>query len=291
MRPRIATLIAIVAVVGALLLIAFSHPEAKKLWMAFQALNQPIEFYGQVVDTHGKPVEGATILYAAFNDVKIYEKKKPLKTQTDSKGLFSIDGIKGGVLYVKAEHPDYRSLPQSSGSFGYALPGDHPAASDPKHPAILKLQKKGTLPKLISFTPTQFMVAKDGTPTFVDLAKGKITDEQNADIKLEAWTTVDHNRSRPYQWRCRISAPAGGIQIRTNAFDFEAPQEGYQPYLEFKAQTQDPKRWKKSVRGSCFAKLGDGNYARIDFYFTSGGAHFFVLESDLNPNGSRNLEK
>ena len=55
--------------------------------------------------------------------------------------------------------------------------------------------------------------------------------------------------------------------------------------------TASAPKWRKGVEKNYFAKLPGNNYARFAFKLTTGGEHFFVIESYLNPEpGDRNLE-
>jgi hypothetical protein len=84
--------------------------------------------------------------------------------------------------------------------------------------------------------------------------------------------------------------PGGGLVERKEQFEFEAPVEGYQQFDQVVMLANDPS-WKKRFKKSYFARFASGNYARIQFEFTSGGDHFFMIESYFNPRfGSRNLE-
>ncbi len=76
----------------------------------------------------------------------------------------------------------------------------------------------------------------------------------------------------------------------TKEFDFEAPTDGYRASDEINMYTKTPDRWSGNAKKKYFLKLGDGNYARIQFEMIAGGDHFCYIESYLNPDKSRNLE-
>ena len=68
------------------------------------------------------------------------------------------------------------------------------------------------------------------------------------------------------------------------------PETGYRPMLEFN-MPKDAPEWKHGFQGEYFLKLKDNRYARMEFRMISGGAHFAVVTSYLNPApGVRNLE-
>jgi hypothetical protein len=133
-------------------------------------------------------------------------------------------------------------------------------------------------------------VPKNGSPVGINLANGGRTNGPNR-LQIEAWTQ-DQSKDEQgrYPWRCRISIPGGGLVEREEQFAFEAPPAGYRESDEVVMEPNDTK-WKKRFKKDYFAKLPDGTYARFQFEFTSGGEHFFMVESYLNPKpGSHNLE-
>src|SRR5207253_3346534 len=87
-----------------------------------------------------------------------------------------------------------------------------------------------------------------------------------------------------------ISIPIGGLIATAKEFDFEAPENGYQPSSEILMTTDLGSNWRGIVDKKYFLKLKDGNYARMNFKMIAGGDHFCAIESFLNPTGSRNLE-
>ncbi len=78
---------------------------------------------------------------------------------------------------------------------------------------------------------------------------------------------------------------------RKGQFDFEAPENGYQPTAEINAPASLGNDWSSQITKQYFVKLGSGNFARMQFTMTAGGDRFFSIQSYFNPNpGSRNLE-
>ena len=63
-----------------------------------QIFQTPITFYGKVIDQNGDPVPQAKVTYGALD--KFWESGTDYQGSSDSNGLFSISGIKGGALLV-----------------------------------------------------------------------------------------------------------------------------------------------------------------------------------------------
>jgi hypothetical protein len=54
--------------------------------------------------------------------------------------------------------------------------------------------------------------------------------------------------------------------------------------------SSNARQWSSQVEREYFVKLADNRYARLKLTAFAGARNFFVLESYLNPSGSRNLE-
>ena len=253
----------------------------------------PITFYGKVVDEANSAVNDATVALSAadhpFAGGTKYERI------TDEQGLFSITGIHGAALQVSVSKKGYYLLPESWGNFGYAArtQNELPPHTNPKDPAIFKLRKMGQTEPLIVFDKN-VCLRRDGTPMQMDLHTGKITQANTGDIQVQAWTHDKDNPANlngPYDWRCRVSVPGGGLLIRSGGqFNFEAPSDGYKNEDIIDMPTMTP-NWRDQVSQEYFLKLQSGQHALINFTIHAGGDHFFSITSYLNPTpGSRNLE-
>lgn len=246
----------------------------------------PIRFYGKVVDETGESVAGAkariSMHNSGINNTKV-------EKVTDATGLFFVSGH-GLGLGVMVSKPGYYHLPESDGSFGYAQ-GAGTGAPHPNsnNPAIFVLRKMGQTESLFSFQ-SYFKVLKNGTPCAVDLSTGQRTSKNSErEIIVEAWT--QDSDLRPYDWKCRITAPGGGLLERIGNFDFIAPESGYVSGVEINMPSNLGKDWHAQVSKNYFIKFGSDNYARVDFTMIAEGDHFFSLTSYVNPkHGHRNLE-
>lgn len=257
------------------------------------ALQTPINFWGKVVDESGQPVPGATIELSTV-DKSLGELMQNggsrYKKTSDSNGLFSISGIKGAALFVSTSKEGYYNTGESGRMIGYAILNEN-APPTPDMPAVLTLQKKGVAEPLNRYSSGGIRVPKDGTPKEISLSKGQVVPEGQGDFRVEVWTQDGQKDDRKrYPWRARVSAPGGGLVERQGQFDFVAPADGYAPSIEISMEPSMP-MWQKLVKGEYFLKLRDGTFARMSLSLTTGGDHFFMIESFQNPKpGSRNLE-
>ena len=254
------------------------------------SFNTPINFWGKVVDQNGNPVDEADVKFSA-ND-KYWEPGSKYTTKSDQNGLFSITKIKGINLSVDVEKGGYYRSPESYGAISYALhdPKER-AIPTPNNPAIFVLRKIGETVPLIRVTERPIRVPKNGTPVEVSFATGQTMAAGQNGLKVECWTEDQNkNAQSQYTWRCRLSVPGGGLVERKGQFSFEAPPDGYMDVVEIE-MPQSSSEWAKGVDKDYFAKLPGDRYARFTFGLTTGGDHFFVMASYLNPNpGNRNLE-
>lgn len=268
--------------------------QLEQLEKANEKWKTPLRFYGKVVDENNNPVEGA-VAHFSWTDLS-----PSGSSQTDVRsgvdGLFSLEGVTGynmGVILKKEGY--YTSWEKNRRSFQFAEEGDpYSYEPDPANPIIFYLRKKGEAEPLVHLRKG-FKIPKDGTPVEVDLVKGEVVAEGKGHLKVQCWTDPQQQDEkgrykREYHWRCLMSVPNGGIAAQKGEFDFAAPESGYNPSLEID-MPQEIERWTNDVSQKIFIKAVNGQiYARGTFNMIAGGDHFFRLEMDVNPSGSRNLE-
>jgi len=249
-----------------------------------------MSFWGKVVDDKGEPVPGATVQLQANSNPDPMGGGTTYIRDTDEQGRFLIVGARGITLTVEVSKAGYYSTEQSRGTANYVL-NSKTALPIPTAdaPAVFVLRRMGVPVPLIRVAPRPVRLPKNGTPVDISLRTGQAGGADR--LRVECWTE-DQNKDTQgqYSWRCRISVPGGGLAERTDQYDFEAPTNGYQSTQEI-AMTASAPKWRKGVDKNYFAKLPGNNYARFVFKLTTGGEHFFVIESYLNPEpGNRNLE-
>jgi Carboxypeptidase regulatory-like domain len=254
------------------------------------AFETPINFWGRVVDEKGNPVPSAKVKLGTAD--RPWETGSSYERATDAKGLFAITGVKGLSISIDVSKNGYYQTPRSRRQVSYAQPsGNKEALPGPENPMAFELRKIGEGVPLIEVTQRPIRLPKNGIPVELDFMTGQTTDSGLGGLKVECWTEdQDKNPQGRYTWRCRLSVPGGGLIERIDQFDFEAPAEGYKSSDEI-VMLQSSSEWKKGFEKEYFTKLPDNRYARFFFKLTTGGEHFFVVTSYLNPmSGSRNLE-
>lgn len=247
----------------------------------------PIEFSGKVVNEEESPVQGAQIDFSC-NDLSASGTSFYHAT-SDSQGLFSIKGIQGKLLTVKVSKSGYYTSKRDNDSFYYSGLNVNFKANA-AIPMVFHLRKKGRGETLVAFKKS-FRVPKDGTPVEIDLIKGVAVPTGQGHLRIECRTEKPEARGAKYDWKCRVSVPGGGLALNIDEFGFLAPADGYENFDQIDMLTAVSERWQSNATRNYFVHTASGYFGRLNFEMISGGDHFCVIESALNPSaGSRNLE-
>ncbi len=258
---------------------------------------QPINFYGRAVDENEQPVEGASADFKwtdlSTNGTSEYQ------TVSDAAGLFAMENQKGKRLSVTVSKAGYYSAGDARlASFEYANPADGLFTPDANRPVIFHLRKKGETEPLVVMRGNlnvpgvgkKFALPTNGVPVGIDLLRGK-TVTTGGPVEVQCWIANEGGRfNEPYDWQYKISVPGGGISPATNEFNFEAPVEGYLPDVAVEVRRNLERGWVNKTEGNFFLRLADGKYALMKFTIYAGRNPFCLIESFVNPSGSRHLE-
>ena len=108
----------------------------------------PIEFYGRVVDENSNAISGVSVHFS-WDEIPSENGERTTDTQSDSEGLFSLQGKHGPSLSVAFSKEGYYSSHRGEVTFNYAL-GPNIISPDPQNPVIFLLHKKGQGVELIT---------------------------------------------------------------------------------------------------------------------------------------------
>jgi hypothetical protein len=257
-------------------------PRILALWQV------PIDFYGKVVDENTNPVEGASITFG-WSELPTEEGKRRATTQSDSAGLFSLQGKRGPALDVWIGKEGYYVPHRGQWGFSYF----NGFASDPWNPVIFFLQKKGKGEPMVEqeFPPgigQIWQLHHDGTPVELDLFKGGQVPVGTGQLNLALWRDVSNANANVFSWKLQLSVPGGGLVETSEEYAFQAPQSGYQSSIAIDMAATNA-NWQAELRSKYYIKLANGNYGRIDLYFLAFNG-VFTVHSAVNPSGSQNLE-
>lgn len=134
-KRNLIIILSIVTVVIVILLLLPSDETGEEAGEVNEGIETESEFYGSVTDQDGSPVDGASIEYSNINSTIVNESIQ--ETQSDSAGLFSLNGNKAGIR-VEVAKDGYIMTEQSKGAFRFAKDGSAVLGTE-DNPAIFVL--------------------------------------------------------------------------------------------------------------------------------------------------------
>ena len=259
-----------------------------------EALNKPIDFYGQITDQNGDPVSGVkvkcevmhlkVIVPAAWGDE---DQIIPIEKETDLGGLFEINGVIGrGLDIASIQKAGYLLSPKAPNHFA-------PGTGSQQRPAVIKMWKEGPKEPLVGGSHVFGMdVGKTYT---LDLINGKkIEGEAEGDLRISITRPPDAKPRDKFPWSFSIEAIGGGL-AEADPFDefmYLAPESGYEPKNEKQFDPNDP-AWIGIVKKQIFIRSRNGHvYCRAEIEIDSiYNVHSAIqIKYAANPNASRNLQ-
>jgi hypothetical protein len=274
-------------------------PEGRTAALLASAYNTPIDFWGKAVDDTGRPVPGASVHFVVSD--KYFEDGSDYDTTADTKGLFSLTGVKGLSISVRVTKPGYYLMQNESRAtiaYGYRTDAKDirpPPTKD--QPSIFVLRKAHPNTGLKIGTGRRVILPQDGKPVAVRL-DGHNTASPGMDGALVIETQLDltrMNELKQFPWRCRLSVPGGGLITRTDKLDFEAPDSGYltEEIILMNLPHSKSDRWSSIVERDFFLKLPGNHFGRISIKLDidERATHNWLHYSGAwDPTGSKNLE-
>jgi hypothetical protein len=262
--------------------------------------NQPIAFYGQVIDQDDQPIPAVKVrlgvryteeVLPGFTDDRFHY----FDLVTNSQGMFTLTNTKGAVLSVKLlDKVGYEMSPQSvNQSFWYwrDVP-THGYKGQAGRPEVFRMWKKSGAEKLIAGDKF-YGIVPDGRTYAIDLLDDKkIEGSDVGDIKVSIRRPAQIESGEKYDWSCIIEGIGGGVVEARDEFMNLAPETDYQPRYEVAASASDP-QWSDRATRRLYLKSNGGKiYARleVEIFANYQDKAVFSVKYYANPNGSRNLE-
>ena len=250
--------------------------------------NNPFSFYGRVLDENGQPVVGAKATILVQGELGSTQGSTEHDVLSDADGCFKLENVHSFGVIVTVTKNGYYTLPDKHNGpwFWIIRKGEMPTKD---HPAIFPLKKKGLTEPLIVMRTGAATVSTDGTPLEFNLEKGHVVKGQPGTFVVQTWVDQhDPKSDQPYHWKFRLTVPGGGMQLRTDEYQFVAPTSGYQESDEVEVTPGMP-LWDDVKERDYFVKLADGKYAQVRVSLNSHGS-FGIAQGFINPSGSPNLE-
>jgi hypothetical protein len=260
-----------------------------------QANDADIVFYGRLEDQFGNAVGNTPVNFAVRYENLNGRGVQRGQVVADGNGLFKISGYKGQDISVIPEKAGYIPLEiKGIGNYSPVLyPEDQRAHPDPNNPILIKMWKLQGGEHLIHLQ-TEIHVPIDGTPINLDLQTGQISG--GGDLIVQVKTVPAPNVRQRYDWQATIQSINGGLISSSEEFEqmLQAPDTGYNSKFDI-AYQKDVIPWSTTFNGGFyFSSRNGGCYGKLGIEILSdvvkNGTVPVILNSYVNPSGSRNLE-
>ncbi len=267
---------------------------------AVTTINQPLRFWGKVVDQEGRPLGGVEVSYKARTVrspmfAAIGTKDSYGKAATNADGAFYIDAGKGDMFGLYGfSKTGYRLAQNTKTGFAYAgSPEIHRPSAE--RPVVFVMYQEAAIEPLRHYEH-RFDLPPDGRPAAIDLMAGKAV--EGGQLRVTLWRNpVNIHRGRPFQWSAKIEVVGGGLVKADESKPFIAPTDGYEPSADYAFQPKNPDwdpDWHGGIRRMFYVRTADGMYGRVQIELDARSQPppcALFVEGWLNPkSGSRNLE-
>jgi len=257
--------------------------------------NQPINFYGLVIDQDSNALSGVhirssvgqlTVADPTVVEMGLGSKQIPIERTTGTDGRFEINGVNGtgfGVLLFK---DGYEAESQKNG-FGGGQSGSYEA------PIIFKMWNTNIHEKLITGGKS-FDIIPDGRPYFINFTDDTISESGTGDLKVWIQYTNKAVPGQLYDWCAGIEVVNGGLMEKELGSPmYEAPTDGYIPNFAINSKLKGGHRGDTGDRQFYLKLKGGEEYGEmtIDLHapFNSQTPGLIRLSYAINPSGSRIL--
>ncbi len=262
---------------------------AQQFRQALDAENaNPINYYGKVVDQYVEPVRGAKIVGNVLLNVGFERSRyETFTATTNDAGLFqftNLHGVNLGLSITKSGYEIGRYDRASNGSDK----GLHSTSSDR---VIFTMWKLGGAEPMVH-TQLDSRVPYDGSAATFDLLAGKKSSAGELRVALTRTPAQVKRGVDRFDWNVRLEMAGGGLAETADAYQYLAPDAGYQTALVF-AQSKNDTKWTQRLTKTFYLRTAKGQYGRvlIDLTMDSERADTGIsVETWLTPSGSRNLE-
>ena len=269
--------------------------------IATDSMNQPLDFWGIVVDQFDTPIADARVdcvieYWPIFSAIAYNQPaKKTISEHTDARGAFSITGKSGHALLINGfTKTGYSSVAGNQMIFG---PGDSATdnqnASSP-HKFVLWKQS-GVKIDYVRTRITNVRLPVDGQPIYFDLFHGKGGVEKLGQLKITFTRDPEillHSGIK-HSWKLVLEILKGGLQQAPDDFHLIAPLDGYESSLDYSMDKED-EDWAPAFEETFYIKLSKLTYGKLHVRFLTYGRKPPIgisISSVINPMNSRSLEE
>ena len=194
--------------------------------------NEPIEFYGMVIDQDSNALSGVNVKVTVEQVIMpvstvpyIGPKEISVERTTGTDGRFEISGMKGEGFDLESIQKDGYEVEPTKRGFG-------PSGGSFENPTIFKMWSTNIHEKLIG-GDKKFQIIPDGRSYFINLTDCTINESGQGDLKVWINYTNQVQDSNLHDWSAGIEVINGGLleQVLGSPM-FEAPADGYVPTFQ-----------------------------------------------------------
>jgi len=267
------------------------HQTQQQFTQAIQRKNQPISFYGRVVDQDGAPLSGVKVQSSIRHwdpSAPNLGSSIPLNANSDSAGIFSFAGVTGDAITVDSIDKAGYELEPTPRSYGAIAGG-------PQAPITFRMWSTNVHESLIAGN-TSSQIVPDGRIYLVNLTNGTVSESGKGDVKVWVKRPSSVGQRDRYDWSCGIEVANGGL-IEDHSLGgamFQAPQEGYAPSFVYEQKVGSgwgdmtgEKRFYLSLNGG---KIYGQMTIELFAYYNKQIPGMVRLRYAINPSGSRILK-
>ena len=256
---------------------------------AFEAQNQPFDFYGKVVDQDGNALAGVHFSghVRHWDGVLGRDREILIGNETATDGRFNIHDVTGDAFSLDTVQKDGYELEPCQRTLS-------PVGGSVSDPVLFKMWRKDVKEPLISGVKS-FDIVPDGRRYSVDLTTGSVSESGGGDIRVWVNYTTQIVLGEEHDWSGGIEAVNGGLLEETNTYTaMYVASDG-----DYTHEFHIDQRIKGGQHGSIgtrrfYVKLKSGQqYGRVqvDLWSPYGDSPGLArIEYAINPTGSRVLK-
>ena len=274
-----------------------------KLEHLAQEANQPIRFFGKLLDQDNNPTPDIKIL-ATVHRWLLTPESAMARTSvsnicfTDRIGNFEISDVTGESLTLQIVAPGFEPDPSAILGYGFGPGVSIVHSPSPDKPVIFRMWKKGSGVDLICHEQ-KIKLSANGTPKYFDWKTGDVSDEFSGVGSVLAILVnrepqfFDYQRSPIRRWKYELTC-VGQDQLKPTDDPFLYRADGG-PYKGKIEHVYESGSERFSMRDSMkyYFRDDQGHYgnAMIEIYADRIGEHALVIiRSCYNPAGGPNLQ-
>ncbi|MDB6175067.1 MAG: hypothetical protein JWL59_4378 [Chthoniobacteraceae bacterium] len=277
----------------------------ERILMAFNAVessNQPVDFWGKIIDQNNNPVAGVRVVYSyitehgTISDLSWgFERYHQSEIISDLAGEFYIGNFRARLLEIKSlAKSDYESTKRGVQNYDYyGSTSEGRFISNKDVPIVFFMIDKEAMKDVVTYgsaLESGMQVVGDGVPVRWNVRSGKADSNGELQVTFKREPIFLSNSSERLQWSLKIELIGGGI-IAASPADaiYRAPEIGYLSTIDYPKVEQ-----KRGYPNQAFYfKAADNKYGRLHLELYAedkGESARLYIQSWLNSSGGRLLE-